>query len=250
MTQKEVIVTGRWSLESLEVLISSRSSIADAGKRVAYISGQFLGVRYQESTLIGDIETEEVFTINLESVDCFTLIDYVEAMRLSFSFSSFRGNLKRVRYQNGIVSFEKRNHFFTDWLAFNTAWTEDVTCKVGLGKTRSIKKQLNIKEDGQPFVPGIRSVQRDISYIPSSAIDDAVTERLNTGDYIGIYSGVKGLDVSHAGIFIRDGNSAIFRHASSKQEYRKVLDEDFIGYVSSKPGIVVIRPRAAYSSAG
>src|SRR5664280_43146 len=50
MTQKEVIVTGRWSLESLEVLISSRSSIADAGKRVAYISGQFLGVRYQEST--------------------------------------------------------------------------------------------------------------------------------------------------------------------------------------------------------
>jgi hypothetical protein len=61
---------------------------------------------------------------------------------------------------------------------------------------------------------------------------------------------MKGLDVSHSGIFIKEGKFSTFRHASSKTEYRKVLDEDFIGYVSSRPGIIVIRPRPADSSSG
>ncbi len=250
MTKKEVIETGAWSLESLEHLLNHASSIDDAGKRIVYVSEQFLGVRYAESTLTGDIVTEEVFTLNLGALDCFTFIDYVEAMQRSSSFSSFRGNLKKVRYQNGIIAFEKRNHFFTDWILFNADLVEDVTQKTGAGKTRPIRKRLNIKEDGTPFVPGIKSVQRDISYIPSSAIDDAVTGRLNTGDYVGIYSGMKGLDVSHVGIFIREGNSAVYRHASSRQEYRKVLDEDFAAYVSSKPGIIILRPRASNAAAG
>ena len=250
MTKKEVIETGAWSLESLEDLLRHASTIDDAGKRISYISEQFLGTGYEESTLNGSIDTEEVFTLNLGALDCFTLIDYVEAMRLSSSFYSFRGNLKKVRYQNGIISFEKRNHFFTDWILSNADQVEDVTQKVGAGKTRPIRKRLNIKEDGMPFVPGIRSVQRDISYIPSSAINDEVTGRLNNGDYVGIYSGMKGLDVSHVGIFIREGSSAVYRHASSRQEHRKVLDEDFVAYVSSKPGIIILRPRASNTAAG
>jgi hypothetical protein len=243
MTQKELINTGRWSLEELDGLIGEASSIADHGKRIEYISSRFLGVNYQEKTLAGDIDTEEIFTINLGGVDCFTLIDYVEAMRLSISFSTFRGNLKKVRYQNGIVSFGRRNHFFTDWKVYNPDLVEDATSKTAPGKTRTIKKQLNIKEDGLPYVAGIRPAQRDINYIPSSAIDDSVIDGLNTGDYIGVYSGLKGLDVSHVGIFIRRNEDALFRHASSRTEHRQVIDEDFPDYVSSKPGIVVLRAK-------
>jgi hypothetical protein len=243
MTRKEIIDTGKWSLGELEDLIRNASSIPDPGERTAAISARFLGVRYLESTLSGSTDAEEIFTINLAGVDCFTLIDYVEAMRLSGSFTDFRGNLKKVRYKNGILSFGRRNHFFSDWIVFNADRVEEVASVIAPGKTRLVRKQLNIKEDGRPLIAGVKAVQRDIKYIPSLALDAAVMERFKTGDYIGVYSGQKGLDVSHTGIIIKTGNTVIFRHASSKSEYRMVVDQDFAEYASSRPGIVVIRPK-------
>ena len=243
MAKKEIIITGKWSPKSLGELIMSGSKIPDAGERIAFLSSQFLDIPYQDSTLIGDMDTEEVFTINLGGVDCFTLIDYVEAMRLSSTFASFRENLKKVRYRSGIISFEKRNHFFSDWTEYNAGTVKDITEQICPGKVRSVIKKLNLKDDGLFFVPGIRPVQREIKYIPSAAIDDSVTSRLMTGDYIGIYSELKGLDVSHTGIFIRDGNAVRLRHAASSSEFRRVLDQDFIEYVGSKPGIIVLRPK-------
>jgi len=243
MTKKELINTGKWSLAEVEALVAQASTIKNAGERISFLSGQFIGAPYQPDTLTGDIDTEEVFTVNLGGLDCFTLIDYVEAMRLSTSFASFRANLKKVRYQNGIISFGRRNHFFTDWAVYNSDVIEEVTLKMAPGITRTIRKQLNIKEDGLPYVPGVKPAQRDINYIPASAIGEAVIDRLNTGDYIGIYSGFKGLDVSHIGIFIRDDEKKLLRHASSKAEHKQVIDEDFMAYVSSKPGIIVLRPR-------
>jgi hypothetical protein len=243
MTPKEILITGTWSIESLDELIISGSKIPDAGERIAFLSSHFLDIPYQDSTLTGGMDREEVFTINLEGVDCSTLIDYVEAMRLSSTFASFSENLKKLRYQNGIISFEKRNHFFSDWAEYNTGSVKDVTEQICPGKVRSVKKQLNLKDDGLFFVPGIRPVKREIKFIPSDAIDEPVTSRLMTGDYIGIYSGLEGLDVSHTGIFIREGSAVRLRHAASGSEYRRVLDQDFTAYVSSKPGIIVLRPK-------
>ena len=74
-------------------------------------------------------------------------------------------------------------------------------------------------------------------------IDNVVLDALSTGDYAGIYSDLKGLDVSHVGIIIRKDNSLSFRHASSQQEYRKVVDQDFKEYIINKPGIVILRPK-------
>jgi hypothetical protein len=243
MAEKKIIITGKWSPGTLGELIMSGSKIPDAGERIAFLSSQFLGIPYQDTTLIGDMDTDEVFTINLEGVDCFTMIDYIEAMRLSSTFDSFSENLKKVRYRNGIISFAKRNHFFSDWALHNGGSVEDVTEQICPGRVHSVKKQLNLKDEGLLFVPGIRPVQREIKYIPSAEIDDSVTSRLMTGDYIGIYSDLKGLDVSHVGIFIREGNSIKLRHAASTSGFRRVLDQDFIEYVGSKPGIIVLRPK-------
>ena len=84
---------------------------------------------------------------------------------------------------------------------------------------------------------------REIRYISSKHIDEEVLLRLSMGDYIGIYSQLKGLDVSHVGIFIKDGNRTLLRHASSATKNRKVMDEDFMEYITEKPGIVVLRPK-------
>jgi hypothetical protein len=45
------------------------------------------------------------------------------------------------------------------------------------------------------------------------------------------------------GIIIRDGNKLLFRHASSQSQRRKVADEDFMKYISNKPGVIILRPK-------
>jgi hypothetical protein len=236
------IVLGRFSQNELNQIMRESSQIADTGRRIDFLSGNFLGIDYWESTLIGDKDTPEVFVINLERVDCFTFIEYVEAMRLSGTFSEFEENLRRVRYRSGEVSFINRNHFFTDWREFNSDSAEDATGKIGGDKAITIQKILNEKEDGTCFLPGVSPLSREISYIPSDAIDDSVSDRLKTGDYAGIYSDIKGLDVSHVGIIVKKGDNIYLRHASSQKEIRKVVDQDFRKYIAGKPGIIILRP--------
>jgi hypothetical protein len=183
----------------------------------------------------------EVFVVNLAGVDCFTFIDYIEAMRISGSFSDFIGNLQKIRYKGGNISFESRNHFFTDWREFNADLTEDVTEEVGKETAVRLRKILNKKEYGTCWVPGLPQVEREIRYIPSGAVNDKVADRLRTGDYAGVYTDAPGLDVSHVGIIIRDGDLVYLRHASSRR--KKVVDADLRNYLSDKPGLLVFRPK-------
>jgi hypothetical protein len=239
----EIINTGTWTIDELNVLIVKASKIKDSSERISFISSQFLGLPYQEKPLVGGVQTPEVLTINLAGVDCFTLLDYVEAMRLSASFDDFKGNLKKIRYQSGIVDYQHRNHFFTDWIEFNADLVADVTEQIGADKTRKVIKILNGEAGAKQLLPGVARRKREISYIPSEALTEAIVKKLTTGDYVGIYTNRPDLDVSHVGIIIRDGNKLLFRHASSQSQRRKVADEDFMKYVSSKPGVIILRPK-------
>ena len=240
---KEQILLGKWTTDKLEQMLEEASKIRGSAARIDFISKHFLNTDYKESTLVGDINTPEVFVINLEGVDCFTFIDYVEAMRLSHSFPAFKENLKRIRYRSGVVAFKNRNHFFTDWEKSNSGFVSDITGRAGAKKTKNITKTLNKKQDGTRFLPGIPFKKRPLKYIPSDAIDKSVINNLQTGDYIGIYSEKQGLDVSHVGIIIKDKVSIFLRHASSAKKYRKVIDHDFKEYISGKPGLIVLRPK-------
>jgi hypothetical protein len=233
---------GKLSQDELDHIIRESSRIRDAGSRIEFLSGHFLDIVYAEESLTGSNDTPEVFTINLEAVDCFTFIEYVEAMRLSNSYPEFELKLKMVRYNSGEVSFESRNHFFTDWREFNPN-VYDATQEIGGGSGMTVVKRLNEKEDGKYFLPGIRPVDREISYIPSDAIAESAIRRLRTGDYAGIYSPLTGLDVSHAGIIIVRKEGFYLRHASSQKRYRKVVDQDFNNYMAQKPGLIVLRPK-------
>jgi len=234
---------GRWSSSELDRLFHASSRIENPGDRVDFLSRQFLGTRYEGSTLIGDHQRPEVFVINLAGVDCFTLIDYIEAMRLSGYFEEFLENVRKVRYREGVVSFENRNHFFTDWQEFNASLVDDVTEQVGARISKKVTKILNEGEDGTYLLSGVLPRKRGIRYIPSSALDTSVIEKLRTGDYAGIYSEVKGLDVSHVGIIIKTRNAVYLRHASSAERRKKVVDEDFKKYISDKPGVIIVRPK-------
>jgi hypothetical protein len=242
---KEQIVLGRWEEAELHALIAASSEIREPGRRIEYLSRPFLGVPYQAATLRGDQTTEEVLVINLGAVDCFTFIDYVEAMRLSVSFAGFREALKRVRYRSGVVGFSERNHFFSDWVRQDGGSVRDVTGIIGGFHAVSTPKTLNMREDGTLLIPGVAPREKVVTYIPGGSLRGPLLDRLRTGDYAGIYSPRLELDVSHVGIIVRDGEAILFRHASSAAACRRVVDEDFVGYVCATPGIVVLRPEGS-----
>lgn len=242
MKMKEQLILGHWTADRLDTLLQQSSALSGVSSRIEFLSRQFLGVPYEESTLMGAADRAEVFVINLERLDCFTLLDYIEALRLSRSFSEFRENLVKVRYQHGEIIFNKRNHFFSDWRVFNTEYIDDATEGIAAGKCIRIVKNLNERSDMSRFLPGVPCREREIVYIPSHVVDDDIISGLQTGDYIGIYSECKGLDVSHVGIFVRNNNDIFLRHASSR--HGKVVDEEFYQYISDKPGIIVMRPRS------
>ncbi|HSC35346.1 MAG TPA: N-acetylmuramoyl-L-alanine amidase-like domain-containing protein [Thermodesulfobacteriota bacterium] len=238
----EVIELGKWTEGGLTEIMTESSKLGGAGARINFISEKFLGTPYVGSTLTGDVNTPETFTVDLEGMDCFTYIDYVESMSLSGSFPEFKDTLRKVRYRDGVVAFRNRNHFFSDWPINNYELVEDVTSALGGVKTMGVSKNLNLKSDGTYYLPGIPVINRTVHYIPSDALDASVLSKLMTGDFVGIYTDKEGLDVSHTGIIIKNDGKVFLRHASSKEKNQKVVDEILGEYMKNKPGLVVYRP--------
>ncbi|WP_438267849.1 DUF1460 domain-containing protein [Lonsdalea iberica] len=210
------------------------------GELVSDVSSGFLNTPYQGGTLIGSSDTPESLVANFNGVDCFTLIDYVEALTRSRNKHTFLINLAKTRYIDGKVRYLSRRHFFSDWFATQPYNARDVTTLISPYYLTE-EKQLNRKPDGGEYIQGLGIIPRKINYIPGNAINDDVLRQLRNGDYVGVYSPLKGLDVSHTGIVIKVGRLVWFRNASSLSANRKVVDSPFMEYMSKKPGFIVLR---------
>jgi Protein of unknown function (DUF1460) len=218
------------------------SSGEDRGEIISRVSTAFLDTPYKANTLIGGPDTPEALVANFNGVDCFTMADYVEALSRSHDQKSFLHNLAQVRYSEGNVDYLSRRHFFSDWFATAPQNASDITPEISPDYAVA-DKQLNRKPDGGEYVPGLGIHHRKINYIPANAINQQVLDRLETGDYVGVYSTLDGLDVSHVGIVVRHNGEVWFRNASSLAANRKVVDSPFLEYMRAKPGIVVLRSK-------
>lgn len=200
-------------------------------QNVQKISKEFLDTKYVSDTLSSGSskKTKERLIINFEALDCFTFIDTVHALSISQNAKEFKQNLIQTRYKGGQISYINRNHFFSDWLRNDDI--EDITCS--LGQCITVLKNLNKNEK---YLEKIPSVKRNISYVSSNDIDISL---LKNGDYVGIYTDKKGLDVIHTGIIIKKDGNVFIRHASSLE--KKVIDSDFIKYIKEKSGVIVYR---------
>ncbi len=200
-------------------------------KNIPKLSDKFLDTKYISNTLSnGQINTsKENLIINFDALDCFTFIDTFEALKQSDNIHSFKKHLIDIRYKNSIVSYHNRNHFFSDWRQYN--FIKDITCD--LGECKKELKQLNFNEK---YLKEIPTILREISYIKSTNID---TTKLQNGDYIGIYSNKKDLDVTHTGLIIKKDNQIFIRHASSLK--KKIIDSDLFEYTKNKPGVIIYR---------
>jgi hypothetical protein len=237
----ERVDPGPWSETELTRIITAAGRLEAPGDRVVALSRHFLDTPYVADTLIGGPQTAEQLVINLAGFDCFTLLDVVEALRRAVDGADFPEQLQQVRYRDGRVTYANRRHFFSDWVAGAAALIGDVTAAVGSGRAQLVVKQLNLKSDGTPWLPGIPVVRREIVYIPTSYIDRQVLAALEAGDYLGIYSEQAGLDVAHVGLVVKGKDGVLLRHASSANRLRRVVDVDLLEYLQGKAGLIVYR---------
>src|SRR6185503_13590698 len=121
-------------------------------------------------TLIGSATAPEQLVVELQKVDCFTYADYVEALKRAKNREEFIDSLMKVRYKDGVVGFENRKHFFTDWSVSTPAIATDVTTSLSANAIQ-VTKNLNQKDSGGVYLPGLPIVPRTISYIPSQRVD-------------------------------------------------------------------------------
>ena len=231
------------STEILERMLDGGRDIpaADMSRRAEALSRQFLGTPYGADTLVGSATEPEQLVVELEQMDCFTFADYVEALKRAENRDEFIDALIAVRYQDGLIEFASRRHFFTDWAAGTPAIATDVTADLS-ADTVTVAKNLNQKDAGGVYLPGLPVVAREVTYLPSGSVDDTVLSRLRTGDYVGAYAADGGLDVTHVGLFVAGPNGPLLRNASSLSSDQRVVDSPFLDYVRTVPGIVVLRP--------
>ena len=161
---------GDWSEDQVEAVFHKNNEGISPGEKIAYISSEFLDTPYTPGTMVGSNETPEALVIRFDSVDCFTLLDYVEALRRATSFSNFRSTLIATRYKRGQVDYLSRNHFFTDWIWSNSEFIVDMTRHVGGDLAVSVDKRLNLKGDGVFFLDGYPVQDRRIYYIAADAM--------------------------------------------------------------------------------
>ncbi|PRC46467.1 DUF1460 domain-containing protein [Mycobacterium sp. ITM-2017-0098] len=229
-------------LQSLLTSTADDSSESEAARsdaaRSDTVSRQFLGTPYGAHTLIGSSDVPEQLVVDVEKVDCFTYADYVEALKRSHTRDEFLARLIDVRYKDGVVAFENRKHFFTDWSVAAAPVATDVTADLSDNAIASLKN-LNRKDSGGAYLPGLPVVARTVTYIPNDRVDADVISRLRTGDYVGAYAKDGGLDVTHVGIFVSTPDGPVFRNASSLRA--EVLDIPLVDYLKTVPGIVVLR---------
>lgn len=234
---------GHWNTTDLARIITTSQAVKKPGERIVALSGHFMATPYGANTLIGDLHTAEQLVINLAEFDCFTFLDTVEALRHAADLADFSEQLKQVRYRGGQVTYADRRHFFSDWVAQESTRVSDVTAAIGQGRAQTVVKQLNLKPDGTHWLPGLDVTRRTVTYIPTEAIDREVLSALQAGDYVGVYSDLDGLDVSHTGLLVQGKDGFMLRHASSRYNARRVVDVDLPEFLQGKPGLVVYRAR-------
>ena len=204
------------------------------------ISRHFLGIPYQANTLIGGATVPEKLVLNLAGMDCFTFLDYVVALATASGIDSLPQHLCRIRYKSGIVAYTERNHFLTQWVENNSHLFGTQQRSGGIYRT----KHLNQKSEESLWLEGLPVLAREINFVPRDSLGLEFYGALQSGDILGFYTGLAGLDVTHVGLVVLEKGKPMLRHASSRR--KKVVDEDLVSYLAEnkKPdGIIVIRPR-------
>ncbi len=209
-------------------------------ERLRFWGRFFLDYPYIDSPLgEGDITPR----IRTDGFDCMTYVETCLALALSDSADSILGNLDRIRYRNGIVDFEHRNHFVSiDWLP-NNSWllhpleeSADSVIERNIDRAGFFEKQGRVfrENSGLPAVQSVKSkiiTPLRIGEMPPQKLDSTIIMFAGKLDW---------LVVSHMGLLFEEDGEVLLYHASSvsRKIVRLPLGEYFAINFSLKGAIV------------
>ena len=231
-------------------LLKTNHALSEAEK-IDIISAYFLETPYVAERLVGSNDKKEEMVIDLEGLDCFTYLDYLEAFRRSTNEAEFMQNLEKVRYIDGQVEYLNRKHFYSDWYTENNIIATDLLTKDGQYADIIATDLVKLNDDGKEgsYIPNLPIRDREINYVPRDAITIDFMKTLQTGDYIGLRREISGLDVTHTGLVIQKEDGTYMRHASSSKSARKVVDQlltDYLGINTGVKGVLFFRSNAQF----
>jgi len=219
-----------------EYLSDLRARVPEFSDRVVEICKESLGTPYMENPL-GEGEDglyDRQPLMDLAHVDCVTFVEQTIALAASRSFQEAFDTLQRIRYKNGQIAFETRNHFMiADWIA-NNHFCRDITGELGVPtvtETRMMGRRHFFE------VWKIESLAKEaqdepltIDYIASSDAARAM-DCLPSPSLVLLIGKLDWLFSLHCGIFIRDEDGRGRLYNASQLE-RKVVAADFVEIVS------------------
>lgn len=246
---------GQASLEAA-YNIAKKAQISDnKDNAVIEIARSFLGKPYIANTLEED--GPERLIVNLNGFDCTTLVEQTIAIANSKDFNSFKKELIKLRYRNGIIDgYGSRLHYLTDWLIENESKTVIKQETKNFGGVL-YKKEVNFISKNWVKYPRANSdkikneilaseksiANHKIYFIPKTKID-SIQHLIKNGDIIAITTSIGGLDCSHQGFAIRVNGKLHLLHASSSAKKVIISEEPLANYLKKnklQTGIMIAR---------
>ena len=215
-------------------LIAESRALPHVSERIDFISGKLLGTRYQGDTLIGSPKRPEQFVVRDDAFDCVTYCEVVLAAALARDPAEFEAELRRIRYDGGEVSYNKRNHYFADWCKRNI--------DNGICRPVAIEPSVTYREDADVAsrvrqAPGVDHGDRQVDHARKEGAAGA-------GRHHRLHVAACGLDYYHTGLiaFAKNGDLLLRSAALSKG---RALDQKMTAFVAGNPVKYVTLLRAA-----
>lgn len=250
-------------ISRINSLLREASQLKEKPKSwMLWFGKKFIGVPYVGGTL--DRAEEEKLVINTSELDCTTFVEIVTALTRCMSgngkrdFSDFCRQLQHVRYINGEIAYEKRQHYFTVWISDNAeeGFVTDIQNNPPFTKVQHVsvnwmtthQQSYKMLKNNAKRLQGIKALEEQISgksyrYIPKEQIVDSRLFRntIHNGDILVMITNKKGLDTTHIGIASWHQDGLHMLNASSI--HKKVIDEPMLlrTYMMKHPSQIGIR---------
>ena len=247
----------------MKLLLLTLCLLGNSSVDVLSVAKNFLGVPYVAGTL--ESEGDEQLVVNTEGLDCTTFVELSVAgwLALKSDSADFEQHVQALRYRDGIVDgYLSRLHYFTDWVEENSCrgiWHE-LSPEADSALWRHYPLELSFMSSHQQSYPylqthawavdSMRAIESRYDGHTVYYIDKAYLNRppealpIRNGDILALVTTIEGLDVTHLGFAVWQGDKLHLMHASTA--YKKVVvDEqslyDYLRTRKSCPGVRVVR---------
>lgn len=247
---------------------------APAGEPLTlWFARQFMNRPYVAHTL--EVKGEEHLAVNLQSLDCTTLVENVCALTLTVrhggtSFRDFCHWLRQLRYADGkLCGYSSRNHYFSQWVQsgerlglIREVTSDEKASFAALTKPMKLTlSYMSAHPDAYPLLKVDAAERKLIAEMERQASGDTIRYitaenvgrgkadlgDIHDGDILALTTSKAGLDVSHLGFAVWGKDGKLHLLNASSIHHKVVLEpmtlRQYMQKHPSQTGIRVVRLR-------